>query len=261
MVEESMRELGAETEWVEPKQVIRKVRKNYEKEDVNKGTIRSQLMYNSINQPSRLHSPSPEWKNRPLFKYNNRGGYKLLSDEEEDLFKRALRLDKPVIEKKFYTVEELKNSLSEKETEMVPSELEGKEETKERVRASISLERDLHEFIVSRLDSLEEGLRLYEGGSEFATDAGRIDVFAVDKEENLVVIEIKTGKARDSAVGQILRYIGFVESEIADQDQDVRAIIIADEFDDNLKYSVKRMPEIELKEYRVSFDFEDKRFQ
>lgn len=255
-----MEELGADTKWIEPKQVVRKIRENYSNENVNKGTIRSQLMFNSINQPSRLHSPSPEWKNRPLFKYNNRGGYKLLSDEEKDLFEKALQLDKPVIEKKFYTIDELEKSLSERETELSPSEAEGEEETEERIRASISLEKDLHKFIVSKLDSLEEGLRLYEEGSEFATDAGRIDVLAIDKEENLVVIEIKTGKARDSAIGQILRYIGFVESEIADQDQNVRAILIADEFDENLKYSVKKLSEVELKEYRVSFDFEDVEF-
>lgn len=259
MVKKAAEELDASERWVSPSEIIRVVRKNHSDENVNKGTIRSQIMYNSINHPSRLHSPSPLWKNNPILKYDNSGGYKLLSEREKELFKKALLLDKPLIGKKYYTIQELENSMSEREVEESIPVIED-EETEERVRASFSLEKDLHEFLKVDLDSLEEGLRLYEDGSEFTTEVGRIDLLAIDDNEDLVVIELKTGKAGDSAFGQIMRYIGYVEDNVAESGQNVRGIIVADDFDENLKYSIRKVPELELKKYRVNFDFEDKEF-
>lgn len=259
MVKEAAEEIGADDRWVSPSEIVQQVREKHQEEDVNEGTIRSQMTYNSINHPSRLHSPSPLWKNNPILKYNNNAGYKLLSEREKEMFNKALLLDKLVIEKEYYSVEELENSLSEREIEEITPIVED-EETEERVRASFSLEQDLHEYLKMDLDSLEEGLKLYEEGSEFTTDVGRIDLLAIDDNENLVVIELKTGKAGDSAFGQIMRYIGYVEENVADSGQNVRGIIVADEFDENLKYSIRKAPELELKKYRVSFDFEDKEF-
>jgi len=69
----------------------------------------------------------------------------------------------------------------------------------------------------------------------------------------LVVIELKKGKTSDAAVGQILRYIGWVKANVADVDQSVRGILIAKEVDDVLKYSVKDLTHIEVKTYKVDF--------
>ncbi len=136
------------------------------------------------------------------------------------------------------------------------------ETAEERYQASVSLERDLHEFLFRNLDFLEEGLQPYEGrtGSEYSTDAGRIDILAVDRNGDLVVIEIKTGTVKDKVMGQIMRYVGFVKEHIAEKTQDVRAIIVADDFDENLKYSKLMFPNLELKRYEVSFEFTEKKF-
>lgn len=124
---------------------------------------------------------------------------------------------------------------------------------------TLTLEKDLQQFLESRLDSIENGLRLYEGGSEFSTEAGTIDILGVDSDDNLVVIEIKKGKAGDRAVGQIKRYMGCIDENMADPNQGVRGMIVAQEFPDNIKYSIRNEP-IELKKYRVKFKFEDKSF-
>ena len=80
-------------------------------------------------------------------------------------------------------------------------------EVEETIEASISLERDLHTYLSKRVDVIEEGLVLAEDGIEYIIDAGRIDILAMDKNGNYVVIELKAGKAKDNALGQILGYI------------------------------------------------------
>ena len=52
---------------------------------------------------------------------------------------------------------------------------------------------------------------------EYQTDNGYIDILAIsnDKRE-LLVIELKRGKASDKVVGQILNYMGYISSEVAE---------------------------------------------
>lgn len=57
-------------------------------------------------------------------------------------------------------------------------------------------------------------MTLVESGVEYQTDAGRIDLLARDMNKNLVVVELKASKAKDSALGQLLGYVGCLsESE------------------------------------------------
>jgi len=134
------------------------------------------------------------------------------------------------------------------------------EEIKPEEEVSFGLERDLEEYISRNLNQLEEGLRLYsaEGlsGRQYNTDVGRIDLLALDKEDNLVVIELKAGLATDRVVGQVLGYMRYVRKNIA-QEKDVREFIVADEFDERLKYAVAEIPKLKLKKYVVKFEFKD----
>jgi len=125
---------------------------------------------------------------------------------------------------------------------------------------SVSLEHDLEQWLLTDLGALEEGLGLYHDdlrGHQFhAGGAGRIDILATDQNGGLVVVELKAGKADDRTCGQILGYMGWVTEELA-EDQPVRGIIVAHEFTERLRYAVKAMPNLQLKAYRVSFEFDD----
>jgi len=86
-------------------------------------------------------------------------------------------------------------------------------EVEESIEASVSLERDLHSYLASRVNEIESGISLVENGIEYQTEAGRIDLLARDENNHLVVIELKAGKAKDNALGQLLGYIGYVNQE------------------------------------------------
>jgi len=91
-------------------------------------------------------------------------------------------------------------------------EMEGDEidtEVEEANETRVSLERDLHLYLSTRVGEIDSGLSLVENGVEYQTEAGRIDLLARDPDDRLVVIELKAGKAKDSALGQLLRIYGL----------------------------------------------------
>src|SRR5205823_13589342 len=53
-------------------------------------------------------------------------------------------------------------------------------EVEDSIEASVSLERDLHSYLATRVNEIESGLTLVENGMERQTDAGRIDLLARD---------------------------------------------------------------------------------
>ena len=87
-------------------------------------------------------------------------------------------------------------------------ELEGLGEL---VETSISLERDIEDHLVHHLDGIEKGLALV--GRQVIIDVGRIDILAQDVKGQRVVIEVKVGEAKDSAVGQIARYPAGMDAQ------------------------------------------------
>ena len=51
-------------------------------------------------------------------------------------------------------------------------------------------------------------------GKQFPTDTGPIDILAISKDKKeYLVIELKKGRASDSVVGQVQRYMGFIKDE------------------------------------------------
>jgi endonuclease len=125
------------------------------------------------------------------------------------------------------------------------------------VEVTLSLERDLQEYLSRDLSQLEPKLELYTedglSGREVPTEAGKIDILAKD-DSSLVVIELKASKATYSALGQILSYMASIKMEL--KVQSVRGIIVAEEFDKKLMLAVTQVNNVKLVKYKVKFDFE-----
>lgn len=129
------------------------------------------------------------------------------------------------------------------------------------VDTSLSLERDLEKSLLNNLGQLEPNLTLYSENGIFGNQlqagaVGRIDILCADKNSNLVVIELKAGTADDRVCGQILRYMGWVQENLA-RNRKVKGVIVANEFSEPLKYAAKAMSNVCLKKYDVKFEFTD----
>ena len=117
---------------------------------------------------------------------------------------------------------------------------------------SVSLEKDLINYLASDPSQIEKGLKLKE--KEYDTkSAGRIDLLCIDRNRDFVVVETKKGKESDKVVGQIQRYMGWINRNLAKNGESVRGIIIVNEFDEWLDYAVSVNDNIQLKYYEVKF--------
>jgi hypothetical protein len=141
------------------------------------------------------------------------------------------------------------------EDEADPSDSEIDNDISESIETRVSLESDLHKYLADRLTEIEPGLTLVDGGIEYQTEAGRIDILAKTAQGQLVVIELKAGKAKDGAIGQLLGYMGCLASQ-HDQ-KNIRGILVASSFDDRVKFASKGLPQIKLFKYELRFKLEE----
>ena len=124
-----------------------------------------------------------------------------------------------------------------------------------------ALERHLEDFLVKNWHQTELGKQydIYsdEGeivGQQFKCDTGNMDILAISKDEKtLLVVELKKGRASDNVVGQVQRYMGYVKSELAEKDQEVRGVIIALEDDIRIQRALSVTANIDFYKYEVSF--------
>ena len=124
--------------------------------------------------------------------------------------------------------------------------------------SEFAYESDLRDFLAKNPSVIEPGLQLYEEegitGVEFPAGGGRsIDILAVDDKKCLVVIELKVARGYDRAVGQLLRYMAWIEKDLAEPGQAVRGIIAAREISDDLRLACSYLPaRVSLYEYELS---------
>lgn len=134
------------------------------------------------------------------------------------------------------------------------SELEDEEEEGQKFLA----ESDLRNVLGANLECIEPGLRLYmdehRDGVEYPVPSGRIDILAMDGNDEFVVIELKLSRGREKAVGQILYYMGWVDANKGRGP--CRGMIIAKEISEELKMAVQRVPGISLLRYKLSISVE-----
>lgn len=72
---------------------------------------------------------------------------------------------------------------------------------------------------------------------------------------------MKTGFAKDAALGQLLGYMGALKREMADgehAERSVRRILVAKEFEDRVRHAFLAVPNLRLMSYQINFSFDDR---
>lgn len=126
---------------------------------------------------------------------------------------------------------------------------------------TFALEKHLEDFLVQNWAQTDLGKEydIYEEedervGQQYPTDTGPIDILAISKDKKrLLVVELKKGRASDAVVGQVLRYMGYVQEELAESEQTVTGVIIASEDDQRIRRALAVVPSIGFYRYQVSF--------
>ena len=192
-------------------------------------TISAHLLKMSTNAPSRIHySVSPTGDDDLLYQLDSHR-YRLYKsiDDPEPIYKKA------------------------------PEDGETDGPEGEPPHASeFAYERDLQHFLSKNLTLIESDLSLYEEegitGIEFPVGNRFIDILALDKDNNYVVIELKVSRGYDRVVGQILRYMGWIRKNQAESGQHVRGVIVAREISDDLLLACSTVNNVDLYEYQLS---------
>jgi restriction system protein len=126
---------------------------------------------------------------------------------------------------------------------------------------AFAMEKHLEDFLVSNWNQTELGRDFdiftdeeEKVGQQYQTDTGAMDILAVSKDrKRLLVVELKKGRASDAVVGQILRYMGYVQDELAEDGQAVEGAVIALDDDQRIRRALAVVPSIRFFRYKVSF--------
>jgi|ERR1041385_7069360 restriction system protein len=127
--------------------------------------------------------------------------------------------------------------------------------------SEFAIEKHLEDFLVQNWKQTEIGKKydIYEEdgelvGQQYQSDTGPIDILAISKDKKeLLVVELKKGKASDTVVGQVQRYMGYALEELAEENQKVKGVIIAAEDDIRIRRALAVTNNIEFYCYQVSF--------
>lgn len=127
--------------------------------------------------------------------------------------------------------------------------------------SAFALEKHLEDFLVQNWAQTDLGKEydIYEEdgekvGKQYPTDTGPMDILAIRKDKSeLMVVELKKGRASDGVVGQTLRYMGYAAQELAEPNQKVRGVIIALEDDQRIRRALAATPNIDFYRYQISF--------
>jgi len=126
------------------------------------------------------------------------------------------------------------------------------------------MEKHLEDFIIENWEKSEFGEKydLIEKDGEiisqqYPTKIGPIDILAIDKKTGqYVVIELKKNQTSDDTVGQIARYMGWLEEQVTNG-KSAKGIIIASKYDKRLFYALKKIKDVEVYLYRVDFKLKE----
>lgn len=132
--------------------------------------------------------------------------------------------------------------------------------------SEFALEKHLEDFLVQNWHHTELGKHydIYEEdgekiGQQYPADSDFIDILAISKDKKeLLIVELKKGRASYVVVGQIQNYMGYVKTELAEKGQKVRGVIIAFEDDIRLQRALSVTQDIDFYTYKIHFELKKK---
>jgi hypothetical protein len=203
---------------------------NYPK--IKRATVNAHLVVMSTNAHSRVHhTPRPNGVDDLLFQIN-RSDFRLYVKDSDPL------------------------PIYKQDTE--PDTAEDTDDSEDNLEEAheFAYERDLKNFLASNLHVIRPSLVLYEDGDisgvEFPVGGRYIDILAIENGQDIIVIELKVSKGYDRAIGQLLRYMAWIEKNLADPEQTVKGMIIARSISEDLRLAASRIKDVELFEYELS---------
>jgi RecB family endonuclease NucS len=127
-------------------------------------------------------------------------------------------------------------------------------------QSTFALESHLRDYLARNLASIGDfdgPLTLYTSedgrdGVEFQTDVGPIDILATSSVGDFYVFELKLGRGADVALGQILRYMGWVGRHLS-MERKVFGVVLASDISEKLRYAATQVPQVRLMEYELHF--------
>jgi hypothetical protein len=177
----------------------------------NQNTVNAQIITLSVNVPSRVHYPNNK---KPRIAD---GPYDLLYSVGAGQVVRYNPAEHGVweiYEKEFGGLG-VQQIINDGESDLVDPQEENNP-------LLFPLEANLRDFLIKNLHTVKDyDLKLFvepktnRDGKEFPTDVGNIDILAEHSDGTLVVFELKLSRGPDRALGQLLRYMGWVKAHLA----------------------------------------------
>ncbi len=241
LVRQAIDHFGREVSYAELKQFVWD-----QYPDVKDSTLSCQIIICAVNHPSRIHYPE---NRRP----------RLCTSQYDFLFHTGRGRVAPFDPARHGQWEIVKKDDGALTVRLVDDAINPPDEETDRGdRAGLfALESHLRDYLARNLSTVTDcgPLTLYESadgreGVEFQTDVGPIDLLAVNEQGEFFVFELKLGRGPDAALGQILRYMGWVSEHLANG-KPVRGVIVAADISKKLCYAVTQTPQVSLMEYEL----------
>jgi len=124
---------------------------------------------------------------------------------------------------------------------------------------NFAYEKDLQTALCSHISELFPEYRIFGGlgiGVEYSIGSRRIDVLLEHEEnEDLLIVELKSGEADFKVFGQISMYIGLLQRQFPERK--ISGVIVAGGIDESLVQACEITDKVFLKTYRMSIELED----
>ncbi|MGE8450904.1 MAG: endonuclease NucS domain-containing protein [Pseudomonadales bacterium] len=250
LIRDTIAPLGREVTYAEVKQLLW-----VQYPDLKSETINCQLIICSVNAPSRVHYPEnkkPRLANGQYdFLYNiGRGKVVWYNPAKHGAWEIAKAADGAL---SVHRCDDTLDSIADEEPEAMDA---GPDPYGSGLFA---MEAHLRDYLAKNPPTLPgqaAPLRLFvddEGrdGVEYQTALGPLDLLFVDSAGDLVVFELKLDGGPDKALGQILRYMGWVEKHRA-QGKKVWGVIVASSISEKLLYAATQVSHVRLLEYQLA---------